>query len=216
MTKNLAKDEIAEIVAALHHMHHVPKSEAVGGAHVAAACDALQAKCVPPTNDRITSVLGKGSLSTIIKGKRLWEERQTALRAAAAAAPAKSQKTVDLFDELWIEASRSARQEATALKEQLDSMEQKHREDIIVLEHGLEASEQKAETQEAALKDLAEKSAQEREALQKEVEKLTADLKIAEKRIVENAQKESGDLRSLATELISELKKAAKIETKVA
>jgi hypothetical protein len=73
-----------QIVAALHHMHNVPKSEAVGGAHVAAACDALQAKCVPPTNDRITSVLGKGSLSTIIKGKRLWEERQTALRAAAA------------------------------------------------------------------------------------------------------------------------------------
>jgi hypothetical protein len=79
---------------------------------------------------------------------------------------------VDLFEELWIEASRSARQEATALKEQLDSMEQKHREDIIVLEHGLEASEQKAETQEAALKDHAEKSAQECEALQTEVERL--------------------------------------------
>lgn len=215
MTTKLPKEEIAEIAAALHKLHNVPKSEAVGDAHVAAACDALQAKAVPPTNALITIVLGKGSLSTISKGKRLWEERQAALRAAAAAAPAKSQKTVDLFEELWIEASRSARQEATALKDQLDSMEQKHREDIIVLERGLETSEQKAEAQEAALKDLAEKSAQERQALQARVEKLTADLKIAEKRIVEDAQKESGDLRSLATELISELK-AAKKETKVA
>ncbi len=214
MTQQLTKEEMAEIAVGLHKLHKVPKSEAVGDVHVAAACDALQAKGVSPTNALITLVLGKGSLSTIIKGRRQWEERKAALRAAAAAAPAKSQKTVDLFEELWIEASRSARQEASALKVQLDSVEQKHRDDMIVLERGLEASERQAEAQEAALKDLAEKSAQEREVLQAQVEKLTTELKIAERRIAEGAQKESGNLCSLASELLRELK-AAKIATQV-
>lgn len=147
-------DESKLIAGQLNAEHGLGKAEVVGESAVLRACDLLHEKGISPTIDAIRAVLGKGNRATINRFRQAWEAQRAELKAAISAAPAKPAKVIEMFDALWIEATRYGRQEAEALKEQLAARDAQHRKAMEELQTEFEASEDRGEALDSELETL--------------------------------------------------------------
>lgn len=186
---SISKEEAAKILAKLRATHGLSKTETVSKENIWAACDALREAGLEPTMRGVREVLGKGSPGTINDGKRAWEKEQDAQREAAAAAPEKSQKTLDLFEALWVEATRSGRQEAAALKAQLDRLVEKHEKEIAEANATLDETHKQLETLGTELAAAVQRAEDNRAIHETEIRELRADLRAAEARASQDAYK---------------------------
>lgn len=186
---NISKDEVAKVLVKLHATHGLSKSETVRQENIWLACDALKEAGIDPTMRGVREVLGKGSPGTINDGKRAWEKEQEALREAASTAPDKSQKTLDLFEALWVEATRSGRQEAAALKAQLDRLIEKHEKEIAEANAALDETDKQLEATRVEMSVAIQRADDERARHEIELLGLRADLRAADARASEEASK---------------------------